>query len=129
MRHWNIGAAYKDYKRNKICILIAISPYKAKTGSYLDFKYIDGTYNRQPASKALSRFEMVGDASQTGTGDIFVSNEIMDQIEASHPEKVIHPTKSVPKTKRVSKQNVLVWYANVIYIDFIKKCRIVVNRD
>jgi hypothetical protein len=34
-----------------------MSPYKAKSGCYLDFKYLDGKYIRQSAAKALSRFE------------------------------------------------------------------------
>lgn len=137
MRHWVIGAVYKDHKRNLECTLVAVSPYKAKSGSYLDFKYIDGTYKRQPASKALSRFEKMGgtiqyDASQietaasnnrasrTGTGPAYSpAKNITPQIEA-FIEATIKPS------KRVSKSNVLIRYANVIYVDFIKKCRILV---
>jgi len=137
MAHWTIGSSYKDYKRNKVCILIAISPYKAKTGSYLDFKYIDGTYKRQSAAKALSRFEKIGDVSQTGTGggnetsfsmilpDTAPAKNITSQIEAFIENTVARP---MPKNKRVSKRDVLIWYDNVIYIDFIKKCKIVVNK-
>lgn len=134
MRHWTIGAVYKDHKRDTECTLVAISPYKAKTGSYLDFKYIDGKYIRQSSSKALSRFEMVGAPSQTGTGEIAYSSMILpdlkpaknitSQVEAFIENTVARP---MPKNKRVPKRDAPKWYANVIYIDFIKKCRIVVK--
>lgn len=128
MKHWVIGASYKDHKRNKVCILHAMSPYKAKSGCYLDFKYIDGTYKRQSASKALSRFEKIGDMSRTGTGDYMPAKNITSQIE-NFVDTVISSPKSNKKSRRKSSvsQNETVVperYANVIYIDFIKKCRI-----
>lgn len=132
MKHWVIGASYKDHKRDKVCILHAMSPYKAKSGCYLDFKYIDGTYKRQSATKALSRFEKIGDMSHTGTGDYIPAKNITSQIE-NFIDAVIAPPKSSTKSNKKSRtksrpsQNETVVperYANVIYIDFIKKCRI-----
>lgn len=126
MRRWTIGASYKDYKRNSVCILVAITPYKAKSGSYLNFKYINGTYKRQSAIKALSRYEKIGEMSQTGTSDYIPAKNITSQIENFIEATIASP---MPKTKRVSKCNALIWYANVIYIDFIKKCKIIVKQD
>lgn len=130
MSHWIIGRSYKDHKRNRICILYAVTPYRAKSGCYLDFRYVDGTYIRQPAHKALSRFEKLGgemhfDMSQIETAAsqnrTATAKNITPQIEAFIEANVANP---MPTKKRVEKSNASVRYANVIYIDFIKKCRI-----
>lgn len=133
---------YRDHKRQLDCILVGITDYKHKSGSYLDFRYLDSSkYIRQSAAKALSRFEATGivsdlditDMSHLDTGtDYMPAKNITSQIE-NFIDAVIAPpksnTKSVKKSRRKSSvsQNETVVperYANVIYIDFIKKCRI-----
>lgn len=129
---------YRDHKRQLDCILVGITDYKHKSGSYLDFRYLDSTkYIRQNASKALSRFESTGvvsdldisDMSHSGTGtDYMPAKNITSQIE-NFVHTVISSPKSNKKSRRKSSVSqyetiVLERYANVIYIDFIKKCRI-----
>lgn len=122
-KHWVIGKMYKDLKQDRSCILHAVSPYKRKSGCYLDFKYMDGNFIRQNASKALSRFEMIGEMSQTGTGGYMPAKNITPQIEAFIEATIARPM----PTKKASRTKTLVYYANVIYIDFIKKCRIIIK--
>lgn len=138
-KHWNIGMVYQDHKRNTLAVLVGISDYKHKTGCYLDFRYIDSKrYIRQNAAKALSRFETTGQLHQDETFVVEYQNETKAQTMpakniTSQIENYVEAVLSSPKTNKKSRTKsnvsqyetiVLERYANVIYIDFIKKCRI-----
>lgn len=132
--HWNIGKLYKDHKRNKICILHAVSPYKAKSGSYLDFKYLDGKYIRQSAAKALSRFEAYDkevDMSQfeieqlaSGFSDRLFSSLTLDGGLFHTPTKQRPKSKTDKQLKKLYDQASKIDTSNVIFVDFINKCRV-----
>lgn len=123
-KHWNIGTVYHDHKRNGLAVLVAISPYKSKSGVYLDFRYINSDkYIRQAASKALSRFEATDQTFQidTASPDNTPSVSFGDRLFESLVETgtgLFSPKLKMP----VPKQDVLKRYDNVIYVDFIKKC-------
>lgn len=135
--HWNIGTVYHDHKRNALAVLINVTPYKAKSGVYLDFRYVNSEkYIRQPASKALSRFEATQHAFDIDTVSHFETpanietfqddTEYMPRIDTakvSNGETLLGGflgiLKKSDKRKRVSER-----YDNVIYVDFINKCRL-----
>lgn len=111
-KHWNIGMVYRDHKRQLDCILVGITDYKHKSGAYLDFRYLDSSkYIRQAASKALSRFEATGTVLEVDTSEVPHFDTGTDYMPAKNITSQIETI-------------VLERYANVIYIDFIKKCRI-----
>ena len=107
MKHWNIGQAYFDHKRQLSCELVAISPYKSKSGSYLDFKYSNGKYIRQSAAKALSRFE----AAYTGPAKKQLTNDFLLDLFDSATNVIKTETSQVDTS-------------NVIYVDFINRRRV-----
>lgn len=129
---------YRDHKRQLDCILVGITDYKHKSGSYLDFRYLDSSkYIRQAASKALSRFEATGTVLEVDTSEVPHFDTGTDYMPAknitSQIENFVHAVISSPKSNKKSRRKsnvsqyetiVLERYANVIYIDFIKKCRI-----
>ena len=127
MSHWIVGKMYKDHKRNKVCILHAMSPYKEKSGQYLDFKYLDGKYIRQSAAKALSRFEKYDDMQSTIETEQAVGTGFADRMFAalSTDGGLFHTPSKATKAKKskASKSETIDW-TNVIRVDFVNKCRI-----
>ena len=124
LKQWVINNTYLDTKRNATCILVAITPYKLKSGNYLDFRYVNTSKHiRQHEKIALSRFETVAWSDSmpiVKTSNGSVTDDISSSIlvdSAIGAITGIMPTKTNTHETIVSKR-----YDNVIYVDFVKRC-------
>lgn len=139
---FSIGQLVKDNRRNTVQTIVKID-YKRGQELYT-VKRIDGTYRRYYADKFSRHFSLYTDnVAQTGTGsrtknrantvptnkgckpsnfsgmgiplEAFTLDSSPAPAPSPEPSRGKKPAKGKPA---------LVWYVNVIYIDFIKRCKI-----
>ena len=137
---------YHDHKRDVLCVLINITPYKAKSGVYLDFRYVNTSkYIRKSASEALSRFEATGNrievskdetprfatpkSSRRTNSNTRANTATASQIDTTEFVGMAFgigvDLEHMPVLKKLDKRPIVSErYDNVIYVDFINKCRI-----